>query len=62
MKTLADFNREVLRPSLLLNIKRGALDNAIQSADCQDIIDGDPEIKQAVEERLKTIRIGTSGG
>ncbi len=53
---LEDFNREILAPMLLRQIESGRLDHAIQSDDCQDIIESNPELKKAVEQRLKVIR------
>ena len=55
--TLNDFNNQVLRPMVLSQIKNGRLDHAIQSDDCQDIIENDPELKTAVNQRLYVLQM-----
>lgn len=54
--TLDDFNERVLKPTILNAIKIGNLDNTIQSEDCQDIINDDPELREAVDKRMEVIK------
>jgi len=49
---LDDYNKCMLTSTLLSCIKSGALDFAIQSEDCQDIINANLELKIAINERL----------
>lgn len=53
---LKDFNELILRPSILRSIEAGLLDNAIQDADCQAIINADPELKKVVNERMEKLK------
>jgi hypothetical protein len=55
MLTLDDFNKQVLRPMILKDIKAGRLDSAIFSLDCADIINDDPELLAATVERAKEL-------
>jgi hypothetical protein len=54
--SLDDFVERCLRPTTLNAIRMGRLDYAIQSDDCQDIIDGDPKLREAVDKRLEIIK------
>lgn len=54
--TLKEFDKQILMPLILRGIKSGSLDNAIQSEDCQDIINDDPELREAVDKRMEVIK------
>jgi hypothetical protein len=53
---LDDFNKRIMTPTLFSAIESGALDYAIQSEDCQDIIEANDDLKKVVEARLKVLR------
>jgi len=52
---LKDYRDKIMMPFLLKEIKEGRLDSAIQSEDCQDIINNDIELKEAVAIRLEML-------
>ena len=53
--TLDDFSKRILRPSVLRDIKNGALDGALGDPDVLEILADDNELASAAIERIKII-------
>jgi len=52
---LEEYHDKVMVPSLVKSITDGKMDNVIFDPDCQDIIAGNLELKNAVETRIKIL-------
>lgn len=56
MMTLDDFNKRIMRPTLIRAIESGKMDEIILEQDCFEIIVKDKELLKAAATRIMAIR------